>query len=70
MLAQNPEIQERLRNEVQHLQDPTFEQIESCRYLNNVCREILRYTPPGQRFLIYSNGSECDNTSRQCKGSN
>lgn len=55
VLAQHPDIQERLRNEVQNLQDPTFEQIESCRYLNNVCREMLRYIPPGTTlfgFLI------------------
>jgi cytochrome P450 len=50
-LAQHPEIQDRLRKEVEHLIHPTFEQIESCRYLNNVCREILRYMPPGTSLL-------------------
>lgn len=29
------------------MENPTFEEIESCRYLNNVCREILRFIPPG-----------------------
>ena len=47
ILAQHQEVQQRLRLAVQHLKIPTFEQIESCRYLNNVCREILRFIPPG-----------------------
>lgn len=50
ILAQHPDVQERLREEVKHLNNPTFEQIESCRYLNNVCREILRFIPPGTTF--------------------
>ena len=52
ILAQHPEIQERLRKEVEHLHNPTFEQIESCRYLNNVSREILRYIPPGSDLFF------------------
>jgi cytochrome P450 len=46
-LSQRQEIQRKLRDEVKDLKDPTFEQIESCRYLNNVCREMLRFAPPG-----------------------
>jgi cytochrome P450 len=46
VLAQHQDIQTKLREEVKHLNNPTFEEIESCRYLNNVCREMLRYIPP------------------------
>ena len=55
ILAQHPEIQTRLRSEVSHMTNPTFEQIESCRYLNNVCREILRFIPPGKFYLFSIN---------------
>jgi cytochrome P450 len=26
---------------------PSFDQLESLKYLNNVCREVLRFIPPG-----------------------
>ena len=50
LLSIHPEIQQKLRREVQTLDldnSPSFEQIESLKYLNNVCREVLRFIPPG-----------------------
>jgi cytochrome P450 len=47
VLAQHQDIQAKLREEVKHLNNPTLDEIEACRYLNNVCREMLRYIPPG-----------------------
>lgn len=50
LLSIHPHIQERLRKEIQTLDldnSPTFEQMESLKYLNNVCREILRFMSPG-----------------------
>ncbi|BFZ61253.1 hypothetical protein YB2330_002312 [Saitoella coloradoensis] len=51
LLASHPDVQSRLRTEIQSIIPeeggaPTYEQIEGCRYLNNVCREILRHIPP------------------------
>jgi len=46
-LAQHQDIQKRLREEIRDIENPTFENIEACRYLNNVCREMLRFIPPG-----------------------
>ncbi|KAK9324237.1 cytochrome P450 [Lipomyces orientalis] len=62
LLSKNPDVQSRLRNEIrEHIPeyasyrsgdntDPlaslTYEQIESMKYLNNVCRESLRLIPP------------------------
>ena len=50
LLSTHREIQEKLRDEVQILDlenSPSFEQVESLKYLNNVCREVLRFIPPG-----------------------
>jgi cytochrome P450 len=55
LLSKHPEIQERLRKEVQTLDldnSPSFEQVESLRYLNNVCREVVRFIPPGTSSLL------------------
>jgi len=57
-LAKHQDVQDRLRSEVQHLRNPTFEQIESCRYLNNVTREMLRFIPPGCISSSITNYSE------------
>ncbi|KAL8661661.1 MAG: hypothetical protein Q9168_008363 [Polycauliona sp. 1 TL-2023] len=55
LLAKNPHIQNRLREEVQsHLPHPldnsdavvTSEEIEKMPYLNSICREVLRLFPP------------------------
>eukprot|EP01112_Ceratiomyxa_fruticulosa_P019171 TRINITY_DN622_c0_g5_i1.p1 TRINITY_DN622_c0_g5~~TRINITY_DN622_c0_g5_i1.p1 ORF type:complete len:486 (+),score=83.70 TRINITY_DN622_c0_g5_i1:154-1611(+) len=49
LLCQHPEIQERLHSEIfSKIGDstPTFEQIESIPYLNNVVKESLRVRPP------------------------
>ena len=58
LLSIHPEVQERLRKEVQTLDlddSPSFEQVESLRYLNNVCREVVRFIPPGIRYPITTN---------------
>lgn len=51
-LTANPGIQERLRKEIENTgppsQKPTYEEIESMRYLNNFIREVLRFYPPGK----------------------
>ncbi|ORY79092.1 cytochrome P450 [Protomyces lactucae-debilis] len=49
-LAEHPEVQSRLRQELQEARDAseewTFERIESLRYMNNVVKEVLRFYPP------------------------
>jgi cytochrome P450 len=61
LLSTYPDVQDKLRHELQSLDfdnSPNFEQVESLKYLNNVCREVLRFIPPGTNpeyaFLIYS----------------
>jgi cytochrome P450 len=42
-----------LRKEVLTLDinhSPSFEQVESLKYLNNVCREVVRFIPPGPSY--------------------
>jgi cytochrome P450 len=71
-MAQHPEVQQKLRKEIQHLDASSFEQIESCRYLNNVCREILRYMPPGTEtqsdLIIVSTLMRTANVTDQING--
>ena len=58
LLSVHPNIQERLRNEVQDLDldnPPSFEKLELFKYLNNVCREVLRFIPPGKKPPVASN---------------
>ncbi|CAG8811941.1 22452_t:CDS:2, partial [Racocetra persica] len=50
-LAANPEIQDRLRNEILDIfpdrdYHPTFDQIEQLKFLECVLKEVLRITPP------------------------
>jgi cytochrome P450 len=50
LLSRYPSVQERLRKDVLTLDlddSPSFDQLESLRYLHNVCREVVRYIPPG-----------------------
>ena len=66
LLSTHPAIQERLRQEVQTLDldnSPSFEQLESLRYLNNVCREVLRFIPPGSPDADISDNSGHDNST-------
>lgn len=54
-LTEHPEVQTRLREEIRSVlgktydphHSPTYDQIEQMKYLNNVCREVLRINPPG-----------------------
>ena len=58
-LSKNQEVQNKLRKEiVKEFPDkdfvPTFEQINSLEYLNAVCKEILRFVPPGMKKKFFS----------------
>ena len=54
-LSEHPDVQTRLREEIHlvlgksynPLNPPTYDQLEQMKYLNNVCREVLRIDPPG-----------------------
>jgi len=73
-LSEHPEIQSRLRAEIHSIlgkkfdaaHPPTYDQIEQMRYLNNVCREVLRVDPPGlqPQFAVVTN-FEVPITARQ-----
>ena len=49
-----PEIQTKLRNEILALlqtdPQPGYTEIESLNYLNNFCREVLRFWCPGMSY--------------------
>ena len=49
VLANRPDVDQRLRREISHLPpgDPDYAGIESLRYLHNFCREVLRVYAPG-----------------------
>ena len=66
LLSIHQDVQERLRKEVGNVdlrETPTFEKIESMRYLNNVCREVLRFIPVGAPRLITSANRSCHDDS-------
>ena len=54
-LSEHPDVQTRLRKEIHQVlgkrfdpsNPPTPEQLDQMKYLNNVCREVLRVDPPG-----------------------
>lgn len=62
-LSEHPDVQRRLREEVHRVLGtsfdpnvpPTLEQMEQMKYLNNVCREVLRVDPPGTFPLTNAN---------------
>jgi cytochrome P450 len=62
-LSEHPEVQTRLRKEIHSVlgksfdphRRPTNEQLDQLKYLNNVCREVLRVDPPGTPSHCISN---------------
>jgi cytochrome P450 len=62
-LSEHPDVQDRLREEIHSVLGknfhpeipPTSEQLDQMKYLNNVCREVLRIDPPGTFLLDSSN---------------
>ena len=66
LLSIHQDVQERLRKEVGNVdlrETPSFEKVESMRYLNNVCREVLRFIPVGAPRLITSANRSCHDDS-------
>jgi cytochrome P450 len=54
-LTLHPEIQSRLRQEIQaqlHSESPSFGDLEGLNFLNNFTKEVLRYYPPGMFFKV------------------
>jgi len=69
-LSIHQHVQDRLRKELSSLDvddSPTLDQLESLKYLNNVCREVLRIIPVGilPPPLVLSNisGNDCPTSS-------
>ncbi|CAL1286964.1 unnamed protein product [Larinioides sclopetarius] len=56
LLVKHPEIQEKLYQEIEKIEDSSYSSVQNIQYLNQVVSESLRYFPPSTGFI-----------SRQCQ---